>query len=68
MLNWCMGTLVHYQESRVCMGVAVCLFYFIWLIYFFKNLHAKALLKVLVYMILWFDHNVMYVVNVNLFI
>ena len=28
------------------------------------NLHVKALLKALVYVILWFNHNVMDVVNI----
>ena len=33
----------------------------------FLNVHVKALLKALAYMILWFNHNVMDVVNVAMF-
>ena len=31
------------------------------------NLHVKALIKALVYMILWFNYNVMNVVNIVMF-
>ena len=49
-----------YQESRTYIYMGV--YWFGW-VGGRSNLHVKALLKALVYMILWFDYNVMDVVN-----
>ena len=63
-----------YQESRMCLCgwvgvracvracVCVCVLCFFLLLF---NLHFKALLKALVYMVLWFDYNVIPVDVVN---
>ena len=47
----------------MCWRVCVCLFY---LLIFY--LHVKALLKALVYMVLWLNCNVMDVVNVMFYL
>ena len=51
----------------VCLCVSVCVLFYIILFIFLLNLHVKALLKALVYIISWFDYNVIDVVNVVMF-
>ena len=80
MQNWWMGTPVHIRKvgcAWVCFGVCVCVcvctrmffktFNFFFFFSFFFAVHVKALLQALVYMILWFNHNVVDMVNVVTF-